>query len=67
MNLGYHEALDLHEILGLKTNCAARSATMAQQVMDQTLRSLLQKNVRAASQHAQQLQGLLQGTTRGGR
>jgi similar to spore coat protein len=67
LNLGYHEALDLHAILGLKTNCASRSASMAQLVSDQALRGLLQKDVRAGTQHAQQLQGLLQGATRGGR
>ncbi len=67
MGLAYHEALDLHEILGFMTTCAARSATMAQMVSDQGLRRLLNTDVQSATKHAREIQGLLQGTSVGGR
>lgn len=67
MGLAFHEALDLHEILGHKTTCAARSASMVQMVSDPGLKRLLNADVQAATKHARDIQGLLQGSTVGGK
>ncbi len=67
MGLAFHEALDLHEILGHTTTCAARSAYFGQMVTDPGLKRLLIADVQAATKHARDIQELLQGSTVGGR
>lgn len=59
--LAMHETLDLHELINLKSVCAAKSASMATMVTDQQLRNLLQQDVQMATQHAQQISNLISG------
>lgn len=64
--LGTHEMLDLHELIGMKNVCAAKSATMMGMVADPQLRSFLQHDMQTATQHAHEIQSLL-GDATGGR
>ena len=57
--LGVHETLDLHEILGFKTICMTKAAAMQGLVSDPQLKQLLQQDVQTGKQHVQQLQSQL--------
>lgn len=64
--LATHEILDLHELIGMKNICAAKSSTLMHMVSDQGLRNLLAESVQASGSHAQQIQRLLGSTTQHG-
>ncbi|NLW17372.1 MAG: spore coat protein [Firmicutes bacterium] len=65
--LAPHEMLDLHELIGMKNVCAAKSAAMMNMVTDPQLRQFLQQEMQTATQQAHQIQSLLSGgTTPGG-
>ncbi|MFD1427531.1 hypothetical protein JOD24_001547 [Kroppenstedtia sanguinis] len=59
MRLGQHEALELHELGMLKTNCIAKCSMMQSLVNDSQLSQLMQSEVKTARQHLQEIQGLL--------
>jgi similar to spore coat protein len=65
--LAPHEMLDLHELIGMKNVCAAKSAAMMNMVNDPQLRNFLQQDVQTAKQQAHQIQSLLSSVTIGGR
>ncbi|MDQ0159750.1 spore coat protein [Alkalibacillus salilacus] len=44
-DLAFHETMDLHEILNMKTVALLKSKLMQGVVFDQELRALMQKNV----------------------
>lgn len=63
--LAAHETLDLHELIGMKNLCVAKSATMMGMVSDSQLRSFLQQDMQTATQQAHQIQSLLSNSTGG--
>jgi similar to spore coat protein len=57
--LAVHETLELHELLTFKTVCMTKSKTMQALVTDDTLKSILQKDVQNTTRDIQELQSLL--------
>lgn len=56
--LAYHETMDMHEILNLKTLALLKSKLMQGIVFDQDLRALMQKSVEMSIVDIKQLQRL---------
>lgn len=61
-----HEALEIHEIMGLKMTCAAKSSAMQGMTRDPELRSLLSEDVAHATRHLRELQNLIDNNARMG-
>ena len=59
--LGFHETLELHELITFKAVCASKSAAMMNIVSDPELRSLMQQDLEIAQQHIQRMQPYLAG------
>ncbi|WP_047986470.1 hypothetical protein [Ornithinibacillus californiensis] len=57
-NMAYHETMDLHELLNLKTLALLKSKLMQGLVFDQELRALMQKSVEMSVVDIKQLQRL---------
>ncbi len=57
-NLSPNETMQLHEMLNMKTVCAATSKMMEGVVFDQDLKALLEKDAMQAIQDIKSLQGL---------
>ncbi|RFU60624.1 hypothetical protein [Bacillus sp. V59.32b] len=57
--LGLHEKLEAHEILTFKSNCIAKSSTMAGLAQDSELKNLLSMDVQQSRLEAEQLVNLL--------
>ncbi|MDF2513676.1 MAG: hypothetical protein K0S04_3542 [Herbinix sp.] len=57
-NLSPNELMQIHEMLNLKTVCAATSKMMEGVVFDQDLKALLEKDAKQSIQDLQTLQGL---------
>ncbi len=56
--LAFHETLDLHEILNLKTVALLKSKLIQGVIFDQDLRTLLEKNVQMSILDIKELQRL---------
>ncbi|WP_010094111.1 hypothetical protein [Ornithinibacillus scapharcae] len=56
--LAYHETMDMHEILNVKTLALLKSKLMQGIVFDQDLRALMQKSVEMSIVDIKQLQRL---------
>lgn len=54
-----HEAMDIHEMLNLKTVCMTTSKMMEGIVFDQDLKALLEKDVQQSIPAIKELQNLL--------
>lgn len=61
-NLTLHEALEIHELINLKTACLMKSKTVQGLVINQELKTLLEKDVQLSVAAVNTLQGLLSGT-----
>ncbi|HOP69998.1 MAG: spore coat protein [Dethiobacteria bacterium] len=59
--LGIHEKVELHELLTMKTVCAAKAMAMKELVNDPQLRNLLEQDARKSREHINELQGLITG------
>lgn len=57
--LALHEALQLHEIVTLKTLCLTKSATMSPLAADEELKKLLQDDVKQSAEHIKALRDLI--------
>lgn len=57
--LGVHESLELHELLTFKTTCLTKSQTMLPLVKDETLKNILQGDIRNGVQDINQLRTVL--------
>ncbi|QTM99000.1 spore coat protein [Sediminibacillus dalangtanensis] len=57
-DLAFHETMDLHELLNLKTVALLKSKMMQGIVFDQDLRAMLEKNVQLSIMDIKQLQRL---------
>jgi similar to spore coat protein len=47
LNLAYHETLELHEMLNMKTVCLIKSKMLQGLVFDQELKALMEKDVQS--------------------
>ncbi|MEC2307977.1 hypothetical protein [Bacillus atrophaeus] len=56
---GFHETLDLHELLVFKNLCLTKSSTMTGLVQDQELRDILEQDALKTRQQVERLQSLL--------
>jgi similar to spore coat protein len=56
--LAFHESVDLHEAMNLKTLCLAKSKLMQGLVFDQDLKALMQKDVEQSIKALKELQVL---------
>lgn len=56
--LAYHESLDLHEAINLKTICLAHSKLMQGLVFDHDLKDLMEKDVKQSIKALAELQAL---------
>ncbi|WP_062047290.1 hypothetical protein [Bacillus sp. JCM 19034] len=57
-NSAFHETMDIHELLNLKTVALLKSKMMQGVVFDQELRALMEKNVQMSINDVKQLQRL---------
>ncbi|WP_188205564.1 spore coat protein [Alkalibacillus aidingensis] len=57
-DLAYHETMDTHELLNMKTVALLKSKMMQGVVFDQDLRNLMQKNVDMSVKDIKELQRL---------
>ncbi|WP_026571942.1 MULTISPECIES: hypothetical protein [Sediminibacillus] len=57
-DLAFHETMDLHELLNLKTVALLKAKMMQGIVFDQDLRALLEKNVEMSVMDIKQIQRL---------
>ncbi|SDJ80343.1 spore coat protein [Sediminibacillus albus] len=57
-NLAFHETMDTHELLNLKTVALLKAKMMQGIVFDQDLRAMLEKNVQTSVMDIKQLQRL---------
>ncbi|WP_053220083.1 hypothetical protein [Virgibacillus senegalensis] len=57
-DLAFHETMDMHELLNLKTVGLLKSKMVQGIVFDQDLRALLEKNVQVSIMDIKQLQRL---------
>lgn len=55
-NMAFHETVDTHELLNMKTVALLKSKLMQGVVFDQDLRALLEKNVQMSILDIKQLQ-----------
>lgn len=55
-NLGFHEMMDLHELLNFKTLSLAKSKMMQGLVFDKDLKALMQEDVQISIKALHQLQ-----------
>jgi similar to spore coat protein len=60
--LSLHEAMEVHEMLNLKTVCAIKSKMMQGLVFDQELKALLVRDVTQSITAIEDLQALLKKT-----
>ncbi|GAE24389.1 spore coat protein F [Halalkalibacter wakoensis JCM 9140] len=58
-NLGIHETLELHELLTFKSLCLTKASIMQGLVTDETLKSIMQKDVVMHNKHLEQLKNHL--------
>lgn len=58
--LAFHETMEIHELLNLKTVCMTKSKMMSGIVFDQDLKSLLEKDVNQSVIQIEQLKSLYQ-------
>lgn len=56
---GFHETLDLHELLVFKNLCLTKSSTMTGLVQDQELRDILEQDTLKTRRQVERLQSLL--------
>jgi similar to spore coat protein len=56
---GFHETLDLHELLVFKNLCLTKSSTMTGLVQDQELRDILEQDALKTRRQVERLQSLL--------
>ncbi|AKL84632.1 Spore coat protein F [Bacillus atrophaeus] len=56
---GFHETLDLHELLVFKNLCLTKSSTMTGLVQDQELRDILEQDALKTRRQVERLQNLL--------
>ncbi|WP_340640680.1 hypothetical protein [Bacillus atrophaeus] len=56
---GFHETLDLHELLVFKNLCLTKSSTMTGLVQDQELRDILEQDALKTRRQVMRLQSLL--------
>ncbi|MDL5141590.1 hypothetical protein [Bacillus atrophaeus] len=56
---GFHETLDLHELLVFKNLCLTKSSTMTGLVQDQELRDILEQDALKTRRQVEHLQSLL--------
>ncbi|MGY3839174.1 hypothetical protein ACWNPK_18805 [Bacillus atrophaeus] len=56
---GFHETLDLHELLVFKNLCLTKSSTMTGLVQDQELRDILEQDAVKTRRQVERLQSLL--------
>ncbi|MBT2624114.1 hypothetical protein J7I81_01725 [Bacillus sp. ISL-32] len=56
---GFHETLDLHELLVFKNLCLTKSSTMTGLVQDQELRDILKQDALKTRRQVERLQSLL--------
>ena len=61
-DLTYHETMELHELLNLKTVCMTKSKLIQGVVFDQELKALLERDVQNSAKAARALQTLLSKT-----
>ncbi|KAB8126978.1 spore coat protein [Gracilibacillus oryzae] len=57
-DLAFHETMDIHELLNMKTVGLLKAKLMQGVIFDQELRALLQKNVDTSVMEIKQLQRL---------
>lgn len=57
-DLAFHETMDMHEILNMKTVALLKSKMMQGVVFDQDLRALMEKNVQMSIMDIKELQRL---------
>lgn len=62
-SLAYHETVDTHELLNLKTIGLLKSKLMQGIVFDQDLRAMMEKNVQQCILDIQELQEIYQRAT----
>ena len=58
-----HEALELHELLSFKNNCATKSVTMSSLVKDEELKTLLEQDFTISKEHIKELNDLMIGAS----
>ncbi|MGK9428980.1 hypothetical protein ACSSTO_03205 [Bacillus atrophaeus] len=56
---GFHETLDLHELLVFKNLCLTKSSTMTGLIQDQELRDILEQDALKTRRQVERLQSLL--------
>ncbi|WP_075981257.1 hypothetical protein [Bacillus massilinigeriensis] len=57
--LGFHETLEVHELITAKNLSLTKSATMSKLAQDPELKSILEEEVTKATNHIQQLQNFI--------
>ncbi|HPU01004.1 MAG: spore coat protein [Firmicutes bacterium] len=63
--LGIHEKVELHELLTMKTVCAAKAMAMKDMVTDPQLISLLEQDAKKSREHIRELQNIVSGSPAG--
>ncbi|MXQ52761.1 hypothetical protein [Shimazuella alba] len=59
MDLGMHEAIELHEVLTFKTLCTAKNRMTQGIVDDESLRRLITEDLERSSKHIDELKRFL--------
>ncbi len=57
--LAMHEALEVHEILTLKTSCVMKGTAMLELVEDEKLKKILEEDVETSTKALDELQKIL--------
>ncbi len=58
-HLGYHETLEVHELLTFKNLCLTKATSMSALIQDEELKNLFSNDIDLGTRHIQQLQQFL--------